>query len=268
MKQSVITILTDFGTKDSYVGIMKGVIADICPEAKVIDLTHAVNPGNIKQAAFMLVNSVDYFPAGTVFLVVVDPGVGSSRKPIAAKIGDKYFVAPDNGVLSYVFENEKFEAVIIDNTEYHLKNVSTTFHGRDIFSPTAAYLAAKINKSRKIKLTDFGKPISEDNLVQLGSPLCETDKSGALFGEIMHIDIFGNLITSIKSSDINDFDKNKIKFELGKVKLQGLKNTFSDVKSGKPVAYIGSSDYLEFGIRDGNLAQKHNLTISEKIKIK
>ena len=267
MKQPIITILTDFGIKDPYVGIMKGVIADICPEANTIDLTHAVQPGNIKQAAFLLKNSIDYFPDNTVFLIVVDPGVGSKRNPIAAKIGNKYFVAPDNGVLSYIF-NDKLEVVVTDKPEFHLDNISATFHGRDIFSPVSAHLAAKLNKSRKLNLSDFGKPFDEENPFKIEEPLRTFDKSGNLHGEILHIDIFGNLISSIRTDDIDKFDKNKMKINIGKIKLKGLKNTFSDVKSGEPVAYIGSSGCLELGIRDGSFSEKYKIAISEKIKIK
>src|SRR5664279_4495717 len=157
----LIVLLTDFGTTDSYVGVMKGVMLGIAPDAQFVDLTHAIEPQNIRQAAFTLLNSYRFFPAGTIFLVVVDPGVGSERKPIAVCAGGSFaegytFVAPDNGVLSYVLhELGDAQAVELDNPAYHLAGISYTFHGRDIFAPAVAHLAAGI------ALDQLGSPLDQ-----------------------------------------------------------------------------------------------------------
>ena len=141
----VITLLTDFGTQDAFVGVMKGVIKTIAPGADVIDLTHHVPPQDIKAGAFVLKTAYQYFPPGTIHLAVVDPGVGGARRPVAAQIGEYVYVCPDNGLLSYVLAEETLtQAVTLDNTQYHLPQRSRTFHGRDVFAPVAAHLASGV----------------------------------------------------------------------------------------------------------------------------
>jgi S-adenosylmethionine hydrolase len=184
-----IALITDFGIEDSYVGIMKGVMRKICPTADFIDISHSITRQNAREAALTLMNAYRYFPAGTIFLVVVDPGVGSERRPVAVSGDEYFFVAPDNGVLSYTLaELELLQAVSLSKEEYHLELVSQTFHGRDIFSPAAAHLAAGI------ALSELGEAI--EDLQRLPAPELRLLKD-RLLGEVTHIDHFGNVVTSI-----------------------------------------------------------------------
>ena len=201
----IITLTTDFGLNDGFVGTMKGVILGINPEATIVDITHDIAPQNIEQGAFLFANAVKYFPANTIHVVVVDPGVGSTRRPIAMQIGETILVAPDNGVLSRAILNSEFRiqnseignrkseseirAIYLNRSEYWLPRVSHTFHGRDIFAPVAAHL------SRGIALDALGDPI--DDWVRLTPGLPTRRADGALVGKVMRIDRFGNIITNI-----------------------------------------------------------------------
>ncbi len=225
---SCLTLLTDFGHRDPYVGVMKGQIYKSCPQATVIDLTHMVPPQDLTAAAFLLVKNYRWFPPGTVHLVVVDPGVGSARKAVAAKIGGHYFVAPDNGVLHWVLEQGKLEgAVALPVPE----RASSTFHGRDLFAPAAARLAA-------------GQALG-----QLGSELQELKR----FSEVpeptrvVWIDHFGNLVTRVERTEA-----------LAAVTLDGIRlplvRTYAEVEPGQPLALWGSDEQLEISVRDGSAA--------------
>ncbi|MCX7908343.1 MAG: SAM-dependent chlorinase/fluorinase [Ignavibacteria bacterium] len=262
----VIALLTDFGIDDNYVGIMKGTIFSINPNVEIIDVTHSIQPGNIRQAAFILMTSVNYFPEGTIFVVVVDPGVGSNRYALCAKVGKNYFVAPDNGVLSYVLQNHKNPKVhIFSNEKYQLENPSKTFHGRDIFAPLSAYLAMNID------LAEFGEEINPSKLVQLPSLKCYFDSFGNLIGEVVHIDRFGNIITSLSARSLGLNMHNilkqdlKWKFEIGHTKIKNISMTYSDVEEGEFLAYIGSSGFLEIGVRNGNAAKQIGAYIGQLI---
>jgi hypothetical protein len=186
--QPTIALLTDFGISDIYVGVMKAVMRTICPTAQFIDITHSIQPQNVAQGAFALYNAYQFFPIGTIFLVVVDPGVGSQRRAIVAQYNGYKFVAPDNGVLSYVLNDSRQEIVELTNSAYRLKQTSATFHGRDIFAPAAAHLAA--GKA----LLELGAP--PDDMIRLPSPRMEIYGS-RVTGEVLHIDHFGNIVTSI-----------------------------------------------------------------------
>ncbi|MDD9975858.1 MAG: SAM-dependent chlorinase/fluorinase, partial [Candidatus Poribacteria bacterium] len=196
---SIITLTTDFGIRDTYVGIMKGVILGINPNVQVVDLTHAIPPQDIYEAAFSIYAAHSYFPRGTIHVIVVDPGVGSDRRAIVCQTDNAFFVCPDNGVLSYLLQSTENEArppvnaVEIQNKAYYLPEVSNTFHGRDIFAPIAAHL------SLGIPLEDLGPPVQ--TLVQL--PIQAPELSGnTLTGQIVKIDRFGNAITNISESAI------------------------------------------------------------------
>ncbi|HEY2980076.1 MAG TPA: SAM-dependent chlorinase/fluorinase, partial [Anaerolineales bacterium] len=185
---AIISLMTDFGIKDGNTGVMKGVISGIAPDAQIVDLSHMVQPQDIRESAYILVRSVPYFPKGTIHVVVVDPGVGTARRPMAARIGDWYYVGPDNGTITLWLdraETEKWacEYVKLDKPKFWLPVVSHVFHGRDIFSPVAAHLA------RGVPLTDLGTPFIDP--VRLPLPKPEKTASGWR-GEIVHIDHFGN----------------------------------------------------------------------------
>lgn len=262
----VIALLTDFGLEDNYVGIMKGTILSINPNVEIVDLTHSIEPGNIRQGAFVLMTSVNYFPDNTIFVAVVDPGVGSNRDALCAKAGKFFFVAPDNGILTYTLQNFKHHKIhIFTNEKYQLENPSKTFHGRDIFAPLAAYLAMNV------EISEFGEERKFSKIVQLPSLKCYYDSFGNLVGEVVHIDRFGNIITSLSSRALGINMHNilkqdlKWKFEIGHTKIKNISTTYSDVEEGEFLAYIGSSGFLEIGINNGNAAKEIGAYIGQLV---
>ncbi len=256
----ICAILTDFGNKDHYVSSMKGVLLTINPHIKIIDITHEINPQNIIQSSFFLSQVWDYFPENTIFLCVIDPGVGTERKRIIGKIGNRYFVGPDNGIISILMENKKNvpkSFYYIENKKYFLSNISKTFEGRDIFAPSAGYL------SLGEKLENFGRkcinPIVKNYLDY-------ERKNNILIAKILNIDIFGNVITNIPCNIIKNVKKIEIEVRKYKKTLKVVK-TFGEVKTGEILSYIGSSNFLEFGINCGNFAEKFDISIGNTIKI-
>ncbi|HBY95291.1 MAG TPA: hypothetical protein DEP84_15285, partial [Chloroflexi bacterium] len=197
MAGPLIVLTTDFGTADIYVGVMKGVIAGIAPTARVVDLTHEIRPQDVRHGAYSLSIAVPYFPPGTIFVTVVDPGVGSARRPVAIRTGGYIFVAPDNGVLSLVLREAPADAaVILAERRYQLPQISITFHGRDVFAPAGAHLAAGV------PLEALGPALEPADLVMLPAPRRFHDEHGVWHGEILHIDHFGNMVTSLRRSDL------------------------------------------------------------------
>lgn len=267
---SIITLTTDFGVRDTYVGIMKGVIFGINPNVQVVDLTHAVPPQDIYEAAFSIYAAHSYFPKGTIHVIVVDPGVGSDRRAIACQTDNAFFVCPDNGVLSYLLqstENEEVQsinAVEIQNTVYCLSEVSNTFHGRDIFAPVAAHL------SLGVPLEDIGPPVQR--LVQL--PIQAQELSGnTLTGQIVKIDRFGNAITNISESAIAGLESastggiSTYEIRIGSVRLNRLNRAYAESEVGKPLAIIGSSGLLEIAINGGNAKKSLGLKWGDPVII-
>lgn len=270
-----IALLTDFGLSDTYVGVMKGVIAELAPDAQMIDITHAIPQGDIRLAAFKLWQAVDYFPAGTVFVVVVDPGVGTERKPVAVSWRSLQFVAPDNGVLTYLGSLEPIQsAVVLENADYQLETVSTTFHGRDVFAPAGAHIWNGVGLER------FGRPLAE--LVQFQPPALQA-RDRSIHGEILHADRFGNLITSIgrirasrdgylfrswySQAPAEEFPAGPARVLLPGHRSLTLKSTFGDVLPGEPVAYLGSEGLLEIGINGGSALGKLGLDSGDPIEL-
>ena len=213
--RDLIALMTDFGHNDNYVGVMKGVILGINPGARIVDLTHGVEPQDIRQAAFLLGSSWEYFPKGTVFCCVIDPGVGTNRRAIAAEAGGRFFVGPDNGILTEVMDASLIEkTVVLDNAEYHLLSPGATFHGRDVFAPAAAHL------SKGMPIGSLGTELSVWELKKLQGGKNDF-VNGMLKGKVIHIDNFGNLITSIKSIELNQF-KNKRRPTAHQASIQGM----------------------------------------------
>ncbi|MBN1201472.1 MAG: SAM-dependent chlorinase/fluorinase [Anaerolineae bacterium] len=262
----LIALLTDFGLSDAYVGTMKGVILSICPAAHLIDLTHTIPPQNVRQAAYVLLTTFRYFPASTVFLVVVDPGVGTSRQPIAVETDHGIYVAPDNGVLSYVLPHVAVRrSVVLQHPAYRLPDVSSTFHGRDIFSPAAAHLA------NGVPVAELGSILPD--LQRLPDPVLAV-KGGEVHGEVLHIDHFGNIVSSIGrltwtgpgmlrleprfGSDravVLDLDVTACRVTIGAQTLDGVQATYGDVPPRALTALVGSSGQLEIGKNQGSAAQ-------------
>ena len=251
----IITLTTDFGTSDAYVGIMKGVILSINPNARVVDLTHAIPPQDIYEAAFSIYAAHSYFPKGTIHIIVVDPGVGSDRQAIVCQTESAFFVCPNNGVLSYLLqsiengEKHPVDAVAIQNSAYYLSEVSNTFHGRDIFAPVAAHL------SLGVRLDNIGPPTQ--TLVQL--PIQVPELSGnTLTGEIVKIDRFGNAITNISETAIARLESASTgemsiyEIRVGSARLNRLNRAYAESDIGKPLAIIGSCGLLEIAINGGN----------------
>ncbi len=248
MTKSVVTLLTDFGTKDHYVASMKGTILNINPQCTLIDITHHITPHDIKEGAFLLGNAYSSFPKGTIHLSVVDPGVGGSRKPILLVTTNYFFIGPDNGLFTFALKREKVKkAVALTNPKYFLSQMSATFHGRDLFAPVAAYL------SLGIKPEAFGPKL--DSWVELDFEKSKI-REGRLIGEILHIDAFGNLISNIDEKQLFDFVKDhSFVIKIGKITIQGLKKGYWEGKRNEPIALIGSGGFLEISVKEGN-AQK------------
>ncbi len=248
MRNSIITLLTDFGTKDHYVASMKGTILNINPQCTLIDITHHVNPHDIREGAFILANAYSAFPKGTIHLSVVDPGVGGPRKPILLVTANYFFVGPDNGLFTIALKREKVEKVVaLTNPKYFLSHMSNTFQGRDLFAPAAAYL------SLGVKPKAFGPEL--DSWVELDFEKPRI-REGRLIGKIFHIDTFGNLISNIDEKQLFLYVKDhSFVIRTGRRAIQGLKKGYWEGKGNEPMALIGSGGFLEISIREGN-AQK------------
>jgi S-adenosylmethionine hydrolase len=263
---AIITLTTDFGLTDAYVAAMKGVILSINHEAKLMDICHTVRPQNIEEAAFVLGTAYQFFPTGTIHLVVVDPGVGTERRAIILKTPSAYFVAPDNGVLSYVIQDypgrqeglpKELKAVSITNPRFWRELVSPTFHGRDIFAPVAAHL------SLGTPIREFGKSIT--SLVRLPIPQSRREEDGSLVGQVSHIDSFGNLTTNIKSDRLPSGGQTVI-VEIANQRINQLSRTYAKGKG--LLALIGSSDYLEIALTGGSAAGFLHAKIGDEVKVK
>ncbi len=253
----VISLTTDFGTTDHFVGTMKGVIAGICPDANVIDITHDVPAYDVLEGALAIWPAWRYFPAGTVHVIVVDPGVGSERRPILARLGGHYFIAPDNGLITLMLEDVERTgppAVLHELTTptYHLGAQSLTFHGRDIFAPAAAHLANQL-AAGNADLAGFGPRIQHPVRLDLKKPTCGED--GIVTGTILKIDRFGNLLTNLQSADAAHLEDHRFTLQLGSHKITRLLNNYIAGKEGEPFAIFGSSGVLEVALNRGNAAK-------------
>ena len=243
----IITLTTDFGTQDHYVSVMKAVMIGIAPDIRFIDVSHHIPAQDIMAGAWVIRNASFMFPKNSVHLVVVDPGVGTDRHPIALQINDQYFVGPDNGIFSLLCNEFKFKAYKLNKEKFWRKQRSKTFHGRDIFAPVAAHLA------NGVPLKEVGCLIKD--LVNYHWALPIGDKDG-LQGWVIHIDHFGNLITNISGSLLKKtVGRRKIRVYVGNAIIDHIVNTFGDVGSGEAAAFIGSSGMLEIGINKGNAAE-------------
>ena len=244
MKSPLITLLTDFGTRDTFVGVMKGVILSICPTAQLVDLSHEVPPQSILTGAFLLKSSLEYFPKGTVHLAVVDPGVGSARKAIAVKSRGRYFVGPDNGFFSAALKDWGIDEMVeLTAAKYQLPNPGSTFHGRDVFAPVAAHLA------KGAAFAKLGRKINHWVWREISKPY-KTPEGWA--GEVLWVDRFGNLITNLEMKHL----PKPFRLKVGKTVVLNLATHYAEAKRGALTALLGSSGHLEISINGGNAAQK------------
>ncbi|MDM8540472.1 SAM-dependent chlorinase/fluorinase [Desulfococcaceae bacterium HSG9] len=254
---AIITLLTDFGTTDEYVGVMKGVILSFNPLATIVDITHHINPQNIIQAAYTLQAAYPFFPKGSVHVAVVDPGVGSDRSILALKKQGHIFLAPNNGVLTLLMQNDTVDELFsIENDAFFLKNdlntISNTFHGRDIFSPVAAHL------SMGLALSKLGPPAETQDVIRASLPQPFINENNNLIGTIIAIDHFGNLITDIDAACLRHFyscdANNRLEISIGNHKINGLADSYADIAPQTALTLINSRDHLEIAINGGNAA--------------
>jgi len=244
---AVIALMTDFGTRDHFVGVMKGVVLQIDPRATIVDITHEVDPQQIQDAAFTLRQAFPYFPERTIFVVVVDPTVGTSRRILAGRYSNRIVLAPDNGVLTLIHRDADLQDLrVVENRRLLAGSLSTTFHGRDIFAPVAAHL------SKGVSLRELGPRANDIVLFQLSKPIRETD--GTLAGEVIYIDRFGNLITNISTLDLSAaYCPGQIHHvRVGDRDVGPVRITYADVPPGEPLALIGSTDMLEIAVNQGS----------------
>jgi S-adenosylmethionine hydrolase len=254
----IITLTTDFGTADAYVGVMKGVILRFAPHVTLVDISHEVPPQDVSTAAFLLYQAELFFPADTVHVVVVDPGVGSARRALAVRTGSGMFVAPDNGVLTHILTHSTgYEAYSLTRPEYWLPNPSNTFHGRDIFAPVAARLAGGMPISR------LGEPINDP--ICLSVPAPEFRASDEIIAHVLHIDRFGNLILDIQAEHLPAAPI----FELAGNRIRGLRRTYADGVPGELIAYIGSTrQHIEVALPGGNAARHLGARVGTPVYIR
>ncbi|MBU0730114.1 MAG: SAM-dependent chlorinase/fluorinase [Proteobacteria bacterium] len=263
---NIITLTTDFGLHDEYVGIVKGIILSRRPEVSIVDLCHTINPYNILQAAYCIEAAFPFFSAGTLHVVIVDPGVGSARKIILLCAHRQFFLAPDNGVLTCILKKGVCEkAFEVTNSELFLHPISGTFHGRDIFAPVAAALASGLAPEK------LGKeiPLSEPTVISLPAVFFDSH-SNSLSGNIIHSDHFGNLITNIHRDDLkphNDEQLQRASVSIGSATVCGISKYYAAKSSGEIIALIGSRGYLEIAVNQGSALKRLVTTNLEQIPV-
>ena len=244
----IISLLTDFGTQDGFVGIMKGVILGINPSASIVDLSHEVPPQDILTGALILRSAVAFFPPGTIHVAVIDPGVGSDRPAILVETATSLLVGPDNGLLSMAAPPDSVQRVIhLTNRHYFLPHVSQTFHGRDVFAPVAAHV------SRGVPVEDCGPSVT--TMEQLTLPAVDQD-TAQITGRAMAIHRFGNIVTNITAADLHPFPTERLSVSIGPVQIHGLVSTYASVPVGAVTALINSWGLLEIAVRNGSAAQQ------------
>jgi hypothetical protein len=258
MKNPIIALVTDFGTEDGYVGAMKGRILSICPEANVIDISHNIPPYDVRRAAFCLNNCYPYFPDKAIFVAVVDPGVGSHRNGLVVKTSQHHFVGPDNGIFSFVYRREGYQA-----SEIRLKafseDISATFHGRDVFSRVAAWIAAGRD------LDKYLKPLKEvESFLKPPQKITEHE----FLPRIIHIDHFGNLILDFHKNDLRALENvSQLRVRFQDIELTEIDETFASVEEGEMVLTWDSSDFLQIAQNMGSAAKKLNAAVGDQLKL-
>jgi len=259
----VVTLLTDFGLMDPFVGMMKGVMLQINPALQIVDLCHRVQPQNVRQVAFMLMTSCGYFPRGTIHVAVVDPGVGSGRNILACRTERFYFVAPDNGLLGPILEQEETCACVsVSNPRYFLEQVSQTFHGRDIFAPAAA------NLSLGVALEELGSPTPP--AVRFNFPQPRQVDERTVIGEVLYTDRFGNLVTNLHEEDIRRVggETGAVHISVGGNTIQGLSPSYAAERPGILLALTGSTGFLEVAVNLGSAQEFLAVDIGAQVELR
>ena len=259
----LITLTTDFGYDDPFVGVMKGVILKINPEARIVDLTHGIRPQDVQEAAFTVGMNYRYFPSDTIHVVVVDPGVGSARRPLLVFSENHFFIGPDNGVFSYIYRvrHETLEVVHITAEHYFLRKGSPTFQGRDLFAPVAAWF------SRGVHIEKFGDPITDYRAIDI--PFPET-ADGRVRGSVIHIDRFGNATANISKADLAGLAGSQPGSDF-RIFLKGsevpLRNYYYEAKDDKLYSLLNSSGYVEFFVCAGNAASHYHISVGDRVEV-
>lgn len=260
----IIALLTDFGTQDIYVGVMKGVIWSICPDAQIVDLTHEIPPQDVTAGALALWGAFKFFPQGTVFCAVVDPGVGTARRAIVIQTREHFFVGPDNGLLWWaVSESEIVKCAELRNRAYFLPSVSQTFHGRDIFAPVSAHIA------KGVSLEEFGPDLEVSKLVEL-PPLKAELSERTIQAKVIYIDRFGNAITDLRYEDFVKWMSGQRAWTatIGGVRFNSLNSSYAEVPTGKPLLLFNSYGLLEVAVNQGNAAEQIGIRKGEVLEIR
>lgn len=253
---ALITLTSDFGWVDAYVGVMKGVILSIAPSARLVDLSHDVPPQNIEAAAYLLSSAAAYFPRATVHLAVVDPGVGSARRPLLVTTAHASFIGPDNGLFSFALDEPDAQAWVLDRPAWWLPHPGNTFHGRDIFAPVAAHRANGTPPS------ELGTPIGD--AVRLAPRAPEQTPDGAILGHIVHLDHFGNLISNIPAEWLGG---GCWQCEIAGQRIEGPRATYADVQPGQPVLLVSSSGTAEIAVREGHAARQLGIRVGAQVRL-
>lgn len=253
---ALITLTSDFGWEDAYVGMMKGVILSLAPSARLVDLSHDVPPQNIEAAAYLLSSAVPYFPRGAVHLAVVDPGVGSARRPLLVTTPQASFVGPDNGLFSFVLDEPGAQAWVLDRPAWWLPHPGNTFHGRDVFAPVAAHLANGVPSN------ELGSPI--EDAVRLAPRVPEQAPDGALVGHIVHVDHFGNLISNIPAAWLGE---GCWYCDIAGRRIEGPRPTYAAVQPGQPVLLVSSNGTAEIAVREGHAARQLGIRVGAQVRL-
>jgi len=257
---SIITLTTDFGAQDWFVGTLKGVILTINPHARIVDISHEIRGGDIRAGAFALASAYSYFPTGTIHLAIDDPGVGGNRRAIAVQTRRHIFVGPDNGIISWATARESVRKIHeLSNASYFLQPVSRTFHGRDIFTPIAAHL------SRGIRVKNLGRSLKD--FAQLKWPAPRRGQN-RIQGEVVYVDRFGNAITNIEDALLAKLASKKIQVFINKRHVCQVASHYEAVPKGRPVAVAGSSGFLEIAVNGGSAADRFGLKNGHTISLK
>ncbi len=260
MEKRLITLTTDFGYKDPFVGIMKGVILGISPEARIVDLSHGLAPQDIRGAALVVQQSAPFFPAGAIHVAVVDPGVGTNRRAILIESEGNFFVGPDNGVLSLAVRGKPIGTVVeLANDKYHLKPTSATFHGRDIFAPVAAHL------SLGVPARSFGPALEDYSRIDWPGV---TKTEDGIQGEIIYIDNFGNLITNVRAHDLKALPREKLAVSLADVTIYGLASSYAGGGAADYAAVINSWGLLEISCFNGRAQLRSGADIGDPVHVR
>lgn len=250
--KKIITLLTDFGLQDPFVGIMKGVMLNINPKIHIVDITHNIRSYDVFEGALTLFQSYSFFPKGTIHIAVVDPGVGSDRKKLIIKTNSYFFIVPDNGIVSFIADREDVDVYEIYNEKYFLKHISNTFHGRDIFAPVGAFLSKGVNQKK------IGRSINEFKRFYI--PKIQINKKRGV-ATVIHIDKFGNIITNIDKSYIDNIECLYVK----KRTIDKIKSFYEEGADGEIFAILGSTNYLEISINRENISEKMKIIKGDKI---